>query len=58
MPFYERGPVRIHYVEVGSGFPLPAHPGRRPQFGPLIVADGLALRPDGTVQERLPLHLR
>ena len=22
MPFYERGPVRIHYEEVGSGFPL------------------------------------
>ena len=21
MPFYERGPVRIHYEEVGSGFP-------------------------------------
>jgi hypothetical protein len=20
MPFYERGPVRIHYEEVGSGF--------------------------------------
>ena len=22
MPFYERGHVRIHYEEVGSGFPL------------------------------------
>ena len=22
MPFYERGNVRIHYEEVGSGFPL------------------------------------
>src|SRR6266496_3564103 len=22
MPFYERGPVRIHYEEAGSGFPL------------------------------------
>ncbi len=22
MPFYERGDVRIHYEEVGSGFPL------------------------------------
>ena len=21
MAFYERGPVRIHYEEVGSGFP-------------------------------------
>ena len=22
MSFYERGPVRIHYEEAGSGFPL------------------------------------
>ena len=22
MPFYERGDVRIHYQEAGSGFPL------------------------------------
>src|SRR5262245_37566520 len=27
MPFYERGPVRIHYEEVGSGFPLMLIPG-------------------------------
>src|SRR5215470_4032831 len=27
MPFYERGPVRIHYQEVGSGFPLLLIPG-------------------------------
>src|SRR5262249_7527950 len=27
MPFYERGPVRIHYTEVGSGFPLLLIPG-------------------------------
>jgi pimeloyl-ACP methyl ester carboxylesterase len=27
MPFYERGPVRIHYREVGSGFPLLLIPG-------------------------------
>ncbi len=24
MPLYERGPVRIHYEEVGSGFPARA----------------------------------
>ena len=23
MPIYEKGPVRINYEEVGSGFPLP-----------------------------------
>jgi pimeloyl-ACP methyl ester carboxylesterase len=27
MPFYERGPVRIHYEEAGSGFPLLVIPG-------------------------------
>src|SRR5437867_10370775 len=27
MPFYERGPVRIHYEEVGSGFPVLLIPG-------------------------------
>ena len=27
MPFYERGPVRIHYEELGSGFPLLLIPG-------------------------------
>ena len=27
MPFYEKGDVRIHYQEVGSGFPLMVIPG-------------------------------
>ena len=27
MPFYERGDVRIHYEEAGSGFPLLVMPG-------------------------------
>ena len=27
MSFYERGPVRIHYEEVWSGFPLLMIPG-------------------------------
>src|SRR5829696_5838201 len=27
MPFYEKGPVRIHYEEAGSGFPLLIIPG-------------------------------
>src|SRR5256884_2329116 len=27
MPFYDKGPVRIHYQEVGSGFPLLLIPG-------------------------------
>ena len=45
MPFYERGAVRIHYEEVGSGFPLLLIPGgglnstisfwRRAAFNPM-----------------------
>ena len=27
MPFYERGDVRIHYKEAGTGFPLLVIPG-------------------------------
>ena len=27
MPYYERGPVRIHYEEAGSGFPILVTPG-------------------------------
>jgi hypothetical protein len=27
MPFYTKGDVRIHYEEVGSGFPLLVTPG-------------------------------
>ena len=27
MPFFERGQVRIHYAEAGSGFPLLVIPG-------------------------------
>ena len=27
MPFYERGDVRIHYEEAGSGFPVLFIPG-------------------------------
>src|SRR5258708_21213995 len=27
MPFYEKGEIRIHYEEVGSGFPLMVIPG-------------------------------
>ena len=27
MPIYEKGPVRIHYTEMGQGFPLMIIPG-------------------------------
>ena len=41
MPFYERGQVRIHYEEVGSGFPLLVIPGG----GLNSTAAGLATHP-------------
>ena len=55
MSFYEKGPVRIHYEEAGSGFPL------------LLIAGGglnstiagltaQPLQPDRGVQGRVPLH--
>ena len=54
MSFYEKGPVRIHYEEAGSGFPL------------LLIAGGglnstisgltSSLQPDRGVQGRVPLH--
>jgi len=41
MPFYEKGPVRIHYEEAGSGFPLLVIPGG----GLNSTAAGLATHP-------------
>src|SRR4029453_2128999 len=38
--------------------PPAADPGGRAQLGPLVLADGVALQPDGAVQGRLPLRLR
>jgi len=43
MPFYERGPVRIHYEEAGSGFPLLVIPGG----GLNSTVAGLATHPRG-----------
>ena len=41
MPFYEKGDIRIHYEEAGSGFPLLVIPGGG--LNSTIV--GLATRP-------------
>src|SRR5438552_14063474 len=51
--------TRPHPLRRGR-FRLPpaAHPGRRAQFSPRILADRLTLQPDGTVQEGLPPYLR
>ena len=47
MPFYERGPVRIHYEEVGSGFPLLVIPGG----GLNSTVAGLANHPFNPMEE-------
>src|SRR3712207_6960126 len=47
MPFYERGDVRIHYVEVGSGFPLMIIPGG----GLNSTVAGLANHPFNPMEE-------
>ena len=39
MPFYEKGDVRIHYEEVGSGFPLLGIPGG----GSILITSAPAL---------------
>ena len=56
MPFYERGPVRIRYEEVGSGFPLMVIPGGGLNSALSVSPVTLAIQSDGTVQGRLPLH--
>lgn len=47
MPFYERGDVRIHYEEVGSGFPLFVIPGG----GLNSTVAGLANHPFNPMEE-------
>jgi pimeloyl-ACP methyl ester carboxylesterase len=47
MPFYETGDVRIHYEEVGSGFPLMVIPGG----GLNSTVAGLATHPFNPMQE-------
>src|SRR5262244_4030980 len=47
MPFYERGDVRIHYEEVGSGFPLMIIPGG----GLNSTVAGLATHPFNPMEE-------
>src|SRR4029450_12749418 len=47
MPFYEQGAVRIHYEEVGSGFPLLVIPGG----GLNSTVAGLATHPFNPIEE-------
>src|SRR5262245_594999 len=47
MPFYEKGDVRIHYEEVGSGFPLLVIPGG----GLNSTVAGLATHPFNPMEE-------
>jgi hypothetical protein len=52
--FYEKGAVRIHYEEAGSGFPLLLIAGGG--LNSTISALARALQPDRGVQGRVPLH--
>jgi pimeloyl-ACP methyl ester carboxylesterase len=47
MPFFEKGPVRIHYEETGSGFPLMVIPGG----GLNSTVAGLATHPFNPLQD-------
>ena len=47
MPFYEKGDVRIHYEETGSGFPLMVIPGG----GLNSTVAGLATHPFNPLEE-------
>jgi pimeloyl-ACP methyl ester carboxylesterase len=47
MPFYEKGEIRIHYEEVGSGFPLMVIPGG----GLNSTVAGLANHPFNPMEE-------
>ena len=47
MPFYDKGDVRIHYEEVGSGFPLLVIPGG----GLNSTVAGLAHHPFNPIEE-------
>ena len=55
MSFYEKGPVRIHYEDTGSGFPLLliAGGGMNSTMSRLIT---LSVQPDRGIQGRAPLH--
>ena len=56
MPFYEKGDVRIHYEEAGSGFPLLIIPGGGLELDDRLLRRQRAVQPDGGVQGRVPLH--
>ena len=45
MPFYQRGSTRIHYEEVGSGFPLLIIPGGGLNSTVSSLQTGSPLRP-------------
>ena len=52
--FYAKGPVRIHYQESGSGFPLMLIAGGG--LNSTIAGPEEPFRRDRGVQERVPLH--
>ena len=55
MPFYEKGDVRIHYEEAGSGFPVLVIPGGGLNSN-ISYFTGSAVQRDRGVRGRVPLH--
>src|SRR5258708_22040664 len=58
MSFYEKGPVRIHYEEAGSGFPLLLIAGGGLNSTISGLTSGGALYPQLRVPSGYPLHIR
>ena len=56
MPFYEKGDVRIHYEEAGSGFPLLLIPGGGLNSTIPFVTGNAPVQRDRGVQGRVSLH--
>ena len=56
MPFYERGDVRIHYEEAGSGFPVLFIPGGGLNSNISSLTGFGPFNCDGGVQGRVSLH--
>ena len=56
MPFYERGDVRIHYEEAGSGFPLLVIPGGGLNSTIAGLAPDPPVQPIRRVQRRVSHH--
>ena len=58
MPLYDKGNVRIHYEEAGSGFPLLVIPGGGLNSTIRKYSQVTSVQPAGRIQRRIPRHRR